>query len=501
MVYISHRLIINMATTVPAFNPANIQGDILLGLPKTVQHYVFFQIDDNVTAFRQRLKLLVPLITSTAQVSHDRSTIAAHKQAAKEQGNTPELIKISGINIAFSHSGLAKLGITDNTGDAAFEAGQLKGAQALGDPGAADASGKFVPNWIPAFKNTIHGVILISGESELTVAGSHALVAGIFNIGALHATLHEVLTLKGNVRPEPHRAHEHFGFLDGISQPAVQGFDSKPNPGQETVPQGAILCGREGDVVAGTTQVVPRPDWAVDGSFLALRYLFQLVPEFNTFLKNNPIRSTGLTPEQGSALLGARLVGRWKSGAPIDVFPLQDNPAAGTDPTQNNNFRYDFPDDQQTQDRCPFAAHTRKTNPRADLEDLNIPTQNRRIIRRGIQFGPEVDKEEAASGQTKHGRGLIFVAYQSNIVNAFQFIQESWANNTTFPIQKPVKEPGFDAIIGQPNTNDVGPRALVGTDPKNQNESLSLPTEWVVPKGGEYFFSPSIPALRNKLAL
>ncbi len=88
------------------------------------------------------------------------------------------------------------------------------------------------------------------------------------------------------------------------------------------------------------------------------------------------------------------------------MFPLQDNPAAGTDPTQNNNFRYDFPDDQQTQDRCPFAAHTRKTNPRADLEDLNppAPTQNRRIIRRGIQFGPEVDSEEAASGQTKHGR-------------------------------------------------------------------------------------------------
>ena len=82
------------------------------------------------------------------------------------------------------------------------------------------------------------------------------------------------------------------------------------------------------------------------------------------------------------------------SGAPIDVFPLQDNPAAGVDPAQNNNFRYDFPDDPQTQDRCPFAAHTRKTNPRADLEDLGISTENRRIIRRGIQFGPEVDPEE-----------------------------------------------------------------------------------------------------------
>ena len=94
----------------------------------------------------------------------------------------------------------------------------------------------------------------------------------------------------------------------------MQGFDTNPNPGQETVPQGAILCGRDGDVVAGTTTTVVRPPWALDGSLIAFRYLFQLVPEFNTFLKNNPIKSVGLPPDQGSELLGARLVGRWKSG-------------------------------------------------------------------------------------------------------------------------------------------------------------------------------------------
>jgi len=52
----------------------------------------------------------------------------------------------------------------------------------------------------------------------------------------------------------------------------------------------------------------------VDGSFLAFRFLFQLVPEFNKFLKDNALKVPGLTPEQGSELLGARLVGRWKSG-------------------------------------------------------------------------------------------------------------------------------------------------------------------------------------------
>ena len=106
-----------------------------------------------------------------------------------------------------------------------------------------------------------------------------------------------------------------FGFKDGISQPAVKDFDTKPNPGQETVRQGAILCGREGDIVGRLLEDEPevpfiRPPWALDGSFLALRYLFQLVPEFNNFLEKNADPASRLTAD----LLGARLVGRWKSG-------------------------------------------------------------------------------------------------------------------------------------------------------------------------------------------
>ncbi|KAI0648827.1 peroxidase TAP [Trametes meyenii] len=486
-----------MASTPPAFDPANVQGDILAGLPKKSQVYIVFQIDDNVTAFRQHLAKLIPLITTTTQVQQDRAKIAANKKAALEAGKKPQLIKLSGVNIAFSQAGLTKLGITDNIGDNAFVNGQFSDAQNLGDSGTTGTDG-FVPDWIPAFKNhkNIHGVILISGDCDATIAITRLAVEAIFNFGAHNATLHEIITIKGTVRPGVESGHEHFGFLDGISQPAVQGIDTNPNPGQETVPQGIIVCGRDGDTVT-------RPSWAIDGSFLALRYLFQLVPEFNGFLKANPITSTGLTPEAGSELLGARLVGRWKSGAPVDLTPLQDDPALGKDPLRNNNFRYDFPEDSQTTDRCPFAAHTRKTNPRADLEDLNppAPTTARRIIRRGVQFGPEVTPDEASSGKTKFGRGLIFVAYQSNIVNGFQFIQHSWADNPGFPIQKPFN-PGFDAIIGQPTDGATIPsRTIAGTDPNNQTGTLPLPAEWVVPKGGEYFFSPSIPALRNTFAL
>ena len=52
----------------------------------------------------------------------------------------------------------------------------------------------------------------------------------------------------------------------------------------------------------------------VDGSFLAFRFLFQLVPEFNKFLNDNALKVPGLSAEQGAELLGSRLIGRWKSG-------------------------------------------------------------------------------------------------------------------------------------------------------------------------------------------
>ena len=99
-----------------------------------------------------------------------------------------------------------------------------------------------------------------------------------------------------------------------MSQPAVQGVDTSPNPGQETIPQGVVLLGRDGDTVAPASgsPLVSRPPWALDGSFLCFRYLPQLVPEFDDFLKQNPI--PGPPPNEGSELLGARLVGRWKSG-------------------------------------------------------------------------------------------------------------------------------------------------------------------------------------------
>ena len=112
-------------------------------------------------------------------------------------------------------------------------------------------------------------------------------------------------------------------------------------------------------------------------------------------------------------------MGRWKSGAPIDITPLKDDPVLAADPQRNNNFQYD----RASQERCPFAAHTRKMNPRSDLGEAIVDPH--RIIRRGIQFGPEVSPEERAAHRTQKERGLLFVSYQSSLSQGFQFLQKS----------------------------------------------------------------------------
>ncbi|KAF8344609.1 hypothetical protein F5887DRAFT_1062028 [Amanita rubescens] len=463
-------------------NLDNIQGDILGGLPKKTETKFFFQIL-NVPNFRKQLQKVIPLITTVTQVLKDQDAIDKHK---KKPYPKPELIPLWGVNISFSHFGFVKLGISDkNLIDSAFLGGQEADAQSLGDSGTG-AGPTFVPDWLPQFKQQIHGLIIFSGESHATVNTKVAQVLNIFGFGTPASSVAEVFRVTGDVRPGNESGHEHFGFKDGISNPAVIGFDKNPPPGPPPVLPGVILVGREGDA-----NQKARDPWMVDGSFLAFRFLLQLVPEFNKFLDSNALKVQGLTPQQGSDLLGARLIGRWKSGAPIDLRPFDDDAFLATNIDLNNDFSYAA--ELGTQKICPFAAHTRKTNPRSDL---NNQVQTHRIMRRGIQFGPEVTPEEKKEQKTINNRGLLFQSYQSSILNGFRFLQINWANNITFPFTQTTSQvPGFDAIIGQ-GAN----RQLSGTNPDDPTLELKLPINWVVPRGGEYFFAPSLAALKGTIA-
>ncbi|TFK38587.1 hypothetical protein BDQ12DRAFT_631188 [Crucibulum laeve] len=472
------------APTSMRLDSTNIQGDILSGLPKKTEIFYFFRIT-NDEDFRRRFRNFAPLVKSVDQVAKDRDEIQEHKRKDERLGTKPHLIPLVGVNIAFSHLGFKELKIDDTKLiDTAFLRGQRLDAANLGDKGTGSGD-NFVPDWEPAFKEEIHGVILVAGDSHTSVNKQLWQIEEIFG-----DSIYKVTAVRGDARPGDLSAHEHFGYLDGVSNPAIIGFDKNPLPGPAPINPGNIIVGQEGDA-----SKADRAPWMFDGSFLVFRYLFQKVPEFDDFVDKNALKVPGLTHKEGADLLGARLVGRWKSGAPIDLTPFQDDAELGGDPKRNNNFS--FAAERDFQKLCPFASHIRKTFPRADFEEAGIPTESHRIMRRGIQFGPEVTRQEKKEKKTMHGRGLLFACYQSSITNSFQLLQQGWANNAAFPFtEKTPQVPGLDAIIGQ------GPgRQLSGIDPNNPATELVLTQDWVIPRGGEYFFSPSIKSLKDTIAL
>jgi len=415
-----------------------------------------------------------------------------------------EMATIAAITVSFSQQGLSKLLSDADPKDQAFGDGQLKRAPSLGDD---------TDKWLPNFKdNVIHGLFEVTGYPE---AYLRQVVQEKIKGPLADTAITVIFEHSGQVRPGKEKGHEHFGFNDGISLPFVKFQDDDGQvpkrqelPGQTVVNPGVILLGQPGDLIT-------RPPWTKNGSFLVYRHLKQLVPEFNTFLKEVVLRSIfdpaqpGLTSdaedlEKRINFLGARLIGRWKSGLPVVLTPMEggkfpvDDPAVGKNPQLNNNFDYgprvEIPRQQLV---CPFAAHTRKTGPRTDLPQAAI--ESRAINRGGIAFGPELSAGEEF--ETRHERGLSFVCYQSTLANGFEFIQKSWVNNEKFPPNTLVPPntgplPGFDPIISQLLPGE-GPRQMIGYDAEDLSKELPIPMQFVIAQGGEYFFLPSITTLKQ----
>ncbi|KAK7444358.1 dye-decolorizing heme-containing peroxidase [Stygiomarasmius scandens] len=450
-------------------NLDDIQGDVLIGEKKNKELFFFFGIQ-NATAFKSKLSSdISPLVTNTNQLlSVDTQPVTA-------------------VNIAFSQSGLTALGVTDNLKDSAFSSGQFADAENLGDPGTS--------NWISGFIGTrVHGVLMFFSDTDENIDEELSNIQSI-----LGDSVTEVHRLNTSARPGDQQGHEHFGYLDGISQPAIEGFTQDVLPGQMLVPPGSFILGADGDLFA-------RPQWAVGGSFLAFRQMQQMVPEFNKYVRDNAVMLPGLSQTENFNLFGARLFGRWKSGAPVDLAPLQDDPELANDKMRSNNFTYDHPeypgfDMVSNQTNCPFSAHIRKTRPR---RDFNPEEPFHHIIRASIPYGPEVTDGEHASNKSSTDpsleRGLAFVAYQSSIENGFKFMQTQWVNDANFFIGKPTP-PGVDPIIGRiPGTPADAPRNVSGTNPMNQSQIFTLDSDIVISRGGEYFFVPPISALSGVLA-
>ena len=484
-----------MRATAPPLDLDAIQGDVLVGLQKNAELFLFFAIADVARFKRLAGQHLVGQLTSARRVL-DRERILAARQLAGEPVRDAWL----GVNLGFTAAGMTRLlGLRRPRLDAAFERGadHPQTIAALNDPPASQWVGGFDPR-------RIDGVFLVTGPDARFVAHHGDALRR-----RLEGTVGPVYSEVGAVRPGIWRGHEHFGFADGISQPGIRGLThpSRPHaapdeglPGQALVWPGEFVLGYPGEDEGapgkpGPVAALPAR-WARDGAYMVFRRLEQRVPEFREFVAAQAAR-LGIHPD----LLAARMVGRWKSGAPLELAPLSDRPRLAADPQRNNDFGYAADPDQRA---CPYAAHIRKTNPRDDLPEGSATVLPHRIIRAGIPFGPEVMPGET---RTRYSRGLLFVCYQASIGRQFEFIQRQWASDPGFvcgktrPASGAPVTPGYDPIIG----TAPGGRTRAMDEPApnypsgNRRSRIEMPQAFVVPTAAAYFFMPSIKALRLML--
>jgi Dyp-type peroxidase family len=308
---------------------------------------------------------------------------------------------------------------------------------------------------------------------------------------------------------------EHFGFADGLSNPAVESVPDNGGPGDtgnidekgrfREVPMGEFLLGHRGE--GGEVAPMPRPRLLVrNGTYLVLRKLEQDVVGFRRFLKQKAalVRQVlgsklpaGVSAED---FLAAKMMGRWKDGSSLDLYP----DAKAKDAT--NAFTY--ADDPEGA-RCPLGAHTRRANPRGSLGFGGDIISRRRVIRRGIAYGDYLPEEKETGPGANTRRGMMFVGFNASIERQFEFLQQQWLNSGDELLQGDDADPvvgsryadGRMVVPGQQFRRDhkgaTGRMMIPGDERKGRPPFLccDIPN-FVSTRGGGYFFVPSLTGLR-----
>ncbi|WNG20834.1 Dyp-type peroxidase [Cystobacter fuscus] len=442
----------------------------------------------------------------------EQVTTMKQLQGAKAEGQR----KDHAVHVAFTEKGLAALGLPREVRESflpEFVEGQTSAhrARALGDTGAS-APHKWCfggPVREGEEDKEIHLVLMLfthGDEQHLEEMESlHArhrerYAAGLGEVFVQDACLRRMDGEEGT----QNGFKEAFGFRDGITQPTIEGTPAKPGQ-TPPIKAGEFILGYEnayGQLPSSPTVsaeqdsrgLLPalegssRKDLGCNGTYLVLRKLRQDVESFEHFLHEH---SRDPEDPQGDAhrreLLAAKLMGRWRSGAPLSLCPARDDKELGRDTTRNNDFLYG---NDPHGLRCPMASHIRRSNPRdtliPDSSKTSLKVSDRRqLIRRGRPY-------QDSNGE----QGMMFVALNANIQRQFEFIQQSWMNNPKFTGLYDSRDP----IAGNNHDPELeGSRA--------ENYAVSIPAEPVrqritgVPRfvhvrGGAYFFLPGIQALR-----
>lgn len=323
---------------------------------------------------------------------------------------------------------------------------------------------------------------------------------------------------------------EHFGFRDGISQPAMRGVgrSTRGLPERDIVEPGEFIIGyknnsgyypmspkvsAEADVagalpieIDGNLSTYPdfgdaslvdaQRDLGRNGTYLVLRELKQDVDGFHAFAEqaaqslstgahSELYKVVGQTPD--ADWVKAKMMGRWADGRPLIGNPVNNDAEASSHAMEREND-FSFGDDDPQGLACPFASHIRRTNPRESKrpgdENEQKVSNRHRLLRRGR---PYVRKE---TGE----KGLLFACVGTDIERQFEFVQQFWCN-----------APAFHGLDNEPDP-------IVGADGKDSRSGETCPRHFSIPtnagpvrieglqsfvetKGGGYFFMPSRSAL------
>ena len=325
----------------------------------------------------------------------------------------------------------------------------------------------------------------------------------------------------GKARYRP-KAKEHFGFADGLGDPVFEGQYTpaamalrkigggkiEPGPERKWAPlaTGEFLLGYPDEAQEIPDAAIPI-EFSRNGTFMAFRKLHQNVGTFKDHIAGQAPgfgRAAGIgDPIEAAALLMAKMAGRWCDGEPLARAP---------DHAARERFRAEMKQAQETQNSgiiakaalkyvdfdyrgdldgaaCPLGSHLRRANPRDALGptgdfDGSVLTNRRRILRRGLPYGAEV-----ADDGSEHG--VIFMAVCASLFRQFEFVQQQWiqygldfdAGNDTCPM---LGNHGRSSKFVVPAKPDGTAQPFI---------SGPLP-QFVECRGGDYFFIPSMTALR-----
>jgi Dyp-type peroxidase family len=438
-----------MATAAPPLDVGDIQATVLRPRPSPYRgEYVMLRIDDAAQG-REMLRRLIPHV------------------APADDWWVPTLP--GWLGIAFTYEGLKALGVPQSSLDTfppEFREGMAARASIINDVGDNTPA-----HWeYPFGSSDLHIALAIYSKDEESLN----LVLG--RARASHHDLPKISVVYRMQFSELPEGRNPFGFKDGLHNPQIEGAGALLQPSfGPLVKAGEFIMGYPDE--QGETASRPEPEvLRRNGTFLAFRKFHTRVAEFRRYLHDQS------SSAEEQELIAAKMVGRWRSGAPLVLAPKLDDPELGARADRNNSFSYE--DDMQGL-KCPFSAHIRRVNPRDALKNDIVAVNLHYFLRRGTNYGPPLPEGVLQDDGVE--RGGVFLLIGVHLKRQFEFVQSQWITSGNFIDHGAEQDP----VVG----NAEGDGIFTIPNHPIRRRLHGLP-QFVAVRGGEYCFMPGLRALR-----